>query len=562
MFPRLHRLPPPSSGRRRGPAKRALAAVLALTLVGFATTTTAATAETRSPAPALAGDAPHQLAQIHLGVKTYYTTHTMDDGVKLGAFVIQPTTPGPHPVLIAPSSWSMNGLEYVGAAQRLAYESGYLVVSYTSRGFWDSGGTVALAGPRDVADVRAMIDWATTKLPGDPSRVGMFGISYGAGLSLLTAAQDPRVKAVVAMSGWTDMTRSFAPNHTLNNGGLSVLIASGLVTGRMDSTGKAMIADWAAGRTGLVEEIGPSRSPVTYVDQLNKRGTPVMLANAWGDFLFPPGQIVDYYNRLTVPKRLQLAPGTHATTELPGAFGIPDTTWSDATRWLNHYVLGDANGIATEQPVRLVPQHTGPGLSSPKADKYQGFPSFAAVTTQTSRRYLTASGTAFVPGRTGTLASSPTSKWAWSITGASPSVADARIPAGMAFVARSAAAVFQTEKFPTGATIGGIPRAHLTLTASRNTGTVMAMLYEVPSNGGLAKPLSFQPVTWAAAPGSAVKIDIALEATHAKIAPGSRLALVIDSYDASYRTASKLGDKITFTSPAGDPSYLDLPFGG
>ena len=33
----------------------------------------------------------------------------------------------------------------------------------------------------------------------------MVGISYGAGLALLGAARDERIKAVVAMSGWSNM---------------------------------------------------------------------------------------------------------------------------------------------------------------------------------------------------------------------------------------------------------------------------------------------------------------------------------------------------------------------
>ena len=37
----------------------------------------------------------------------------------------------------------------------------------------------------------------------DIDRVAMVGISYGAGLALLGADRDPRVKVVVAMSGWT-----------------------------------------------------------------------------------------------------------------------------------------------------------------------------------------------------------------------------------------------------------------------------------------------------------------------------------------------------------------------
>ena len=38
----------------------------------------------------------------------------------------------------------------------------------------------------------------------DVDRVAMVGISYGAGLALLGADRDQRIKAVVAMSGWTE----------------------------------------------------------------------------------------------------------------------------------------------------------------------------------------------------------------------------------------------------------------------------------------------------------------------------------------------------------------------
>jgi len=47
-----------------------------------------------------------------------------------------------------PASWSAPSLEYVLAAAKLAKDSGYETISYTSRGFWDSGGTIQIAGPR------------------------------------------------------------------------------------------------------------------------------------------------------------------------------------------------------------------------------------------------------------------------------------------------------------------------------------------------------------------------------------------------------------------------------
>ena len=76
------------------------------------------------------------------GFSTSYQAIPGDGGTTLHAFVIRPTGrgDGPFPLVVLPSSWGVNDIEYVGAAAKLAYQSGYVVVSYTARGFWDSGG--------------------------------------------------------------------------------------------------------------------------------------------------------------------------------------------------------------------------------------------------------------------------------------------------------------------------------------------------------------------------------------------------------------------------------------
>ncbi len=100
-------------------------------------------------------------AHATVGSTTQKVRIPVDDGTELSALVITPTgTEGPHPLLVMPSAWSTNKLLYVGAAWKLARESGYQVISYTSRGFHESGGRIEVAGPRDVADARAIIDWA------------------------------------------------------------------------------------------------------------------------------------------------------------------------------------------------------------------------------------------------------------------------------------------------------------------------------------------------------------------------------------------------------------------
>jgi pimeloyl-ACP methyl ester carboxylesterase len=99
--------------------------------------------------------------------------------------------------------------------------AGYVVVSYTARGFGDgeSGGRVTLVGPDEMNDLSRVIDWVTN----DPDRVigpritklGVLGGSYGGGHSFQIAS-DPRVSAVIPLVGWTDLEQALYPNGAVN----------------------------------------------------------------------------------------------------------------------------------------------------------------------------------------------------------------------------------------------------------------------------------------------------------------------------------------------------------
>src|SRR5689334_21646212 len=72
-------------------------------------------------------------------------------GVTLKANVVAPAPAGRYPAIAFPSSWGLNDLEYLAQAGALAAR-GYVVVSYTPRGWWSSGGDIDTAGPLDMAD--------------------------------------------------------------------------------------------------------------------------------------------------------------------------------------------------------------------------------------------------------------------------------------------------------------------------------------------------------------------------------------------------------------------------
>lgn len=68
------------------------------------------------------------------------------DGVTLKANVVAPADSASHPALIFPSGWRLNDAEYLAQAVSLA-STGYVVVSYTPRGRYGSGGYIDTDGP-------------------------------------------------------------------------------------------------------------------------------------------------------------------------------------------------------------------------------------------------------------------------------------------------------------------------------------------------------------------------------------------------------------------------------
>ncbi|WP_404816613.1 CocE/NonD family hydrolase [Streptomyces thermolineatus] len=469
-----------------------------------------------------------------------------------------------YPMVVLPSSWSLNDLEYIAQAKKLA-DSGYVVVSYTSRGFWLSGGEIEVAGPEDVADISKVIDWALANTPADEDRIGMAGISYGAGLSLMGAAFDERVKAVVALSGWADLVESLFTGRTQKLQASLMLGGSGYLTGRPGDELKTVLGDFLAGRYDKEAELrawGKERSPATHVDRINANGTAVMMGNAWGDSLFPPDQLGAFYEKLEGPKRLEFRPGDHATAEATGLFGLPNDVWQDGVRWLDHHLKGADNGIDAERPVRLK-SRTGGG--------YEGYASWSALATEHKRLPLGRKGWLLGTGELGVGAEAD-----WS-TGIGTNL-DSGANGGIIFLSnladqlvqqppsvsvpllpRTVSAVWQSEKYGTAQRVRGSAKLHTTVTPSDDRGTLMAYLYDVDSLG-TGKLVTHSAFTFTdRTPGRPFTLDLDLTATSYDVPAGHRLALVVDTVDPLYLEHNALGTTLTFSSTAADPSWLSVP---
>ncbi|MGW0775518.1 CocE/NonD family hydrolase [Streptomyces sp. NPDC002835] len=529
--------------------------VLRTTAIG--TVSAALLAGSATAAPAALPAAPAQV-QAPLQQETDGSTASPDirfvdieghGGTVLKANVVTPAGAaggGTYPVVVLPTSWAMPQIEYLAQAQKLA-ASGYVVVSYNSRGFWQSGGEIETAGPPDIADASRVIDWALANTPADPGRVGMAGVSYGAGISLLAAAKDERIKAVVALSGWADLIDSIYSGRTQHLQAAAMLSGAGYLTGRPSAELQQIMSDFLTSNLAREQQMiewGRKRSPAAYLDEINANGAAIMLGNAWGDSLFPPNQYADFYERLDVPKRLEFRPGDHATAEATGLLGLPNDTWHSAQRWLDHHLKGAGNGVDREQPVRIKTRSTG---------AYETYPDWKSV--GADRHKIELGGAKRI--------------WANVDSGANggtiflSSLLDqfAQLPptASIPLLPRSFAAVWQSERYQAGQQVRGTAELHTTATSTKESGTLVAYLYDVGPLG-LGKLVSHAPYTFhGKEPGRPFAVDLELFSTAYDVPAGHRLAVVVDTVDPLYIEHNPSGAQLTFSSPAADPSYLSVP---
>ncbi|GAB3734335.1 CocE/NonD family hydrolase [Nocardiopsis nanhaiensis] len=518
-------------------------------------------AATVSPTPAAADTA---------GSTISYETIVSHDDTELKAKVITPTgTEGPHPLLVMPSAWATPHILYVGAAKRLAEESGYQVVAYSSRGFWDSGGGIEVAGPEDRADASAVIDWALDNTEADADRIGMAGISYGGGISLLTAAEDERVKAVGSMSGWADLEASLYPNETIDEQSAELLLLAGNLLGTPGETLQEMEREYRNGNVDPILEHAPDRSAATKVDEINANGTAVMIAHGWNDGMFPVSHLADFHEELSGPKRLMLAPGDHATQEAFGAVGLPNETWEDLTRWFDHHLKGEDNGIGAEDPVHVKPNNGGGDWTS--------HPDWPSVTTGSDQYYLDQPSTDW--GRwqsSGAMEPEPATGWEYDfrtgigttarsgtviVSGALQQFFDVPTGVSLPTVDRHRAAVWTSPDYPDGARVAGTPEVTFTFTPTAEEQSVYVYLYAM-NDRGTGALLSHAPYTLRdGTPGEPVTVETELSSVVWDVPAGHRLAVVVDSDDARYTSESGIGNTVEVSSPEENPTQVTIPFG-
>ncbi len=139
-----------------------------------------------------------------------------DDRVQLDSTMYVPERT-PAPAVLLPHGFGGDKNSVTREASELA-ERGFVVLTYSARGFGRSTGQIALNDPdREIADASQLVDYLAGRPEvlldedGDP-RVGVTGASYGGAVALLLAGTDDRVDAIAPVMTYNDLGQALLPN--------------------------------------------------------------------------------------------------------------------------------------------------------------------------------------------------------------------------------------------------------------------------------------------------------------------------------------------------------------
>jgi predicted acyl esterase len=281
----------------------------------------------------------------------------MGDGVAVATTIYLPD--GPPPAAGWPAVIMLHGvggargeLAEVAEAQYVAND--YAVLTFDTRGHGHSGGVAGLAGPDEVADVRALFERLAARPDVDGARIGGWGVSAGGATILRAAVEGVPFAALVPHMTWSDLYGALLPQNLAKSGVLSGFVQSL----ERPSALLARVRDDALGGRNLGELRGISAERSTAA-RLGGLRTPTFWIQGKRDFAFDMLQAIDAYRRLAGPKRLYLGNLGHA----PSAFAADDAAYflAQGRLWCDRFVKGVPNGIENRLPIEFATTPYVPG---------------------------------------------------------------------------------------------------------------------------------------------------------------------------------------------------------
>jgi ABC-2 type transport system ATP-binding protein len=427
-------------------------------------------------------------------------------------------------------------------------ERGFVVLTYSARGFGESTGLISMNAPDfEIADAARIIDYLATRPevvttnPGDPV-VGFAGGSYGGALALMIAGYDDRVDAIAADITWNDLETSLFGQSVLSDAGLGVFkqlwsgffFSAGLVTtdGQVTQCGR-FAPDWcaaysAAAAQGVLtdeaRQLMARSSPAGITDRI---AVPTLLGGGQSDSLFPLNQTnANAEQILTANPGVPLKVVWHAGGH-DGGISEEDRLRALTADWFDAH-LGAGAEVSTDFEVSRV-------QGSAFSDREQG-----SVTTLGAAQYPGINGTSTIAIDVAGAEQSVLAP-AGGVPAALSSLPGAGGLASLAgsfltFTLPNQTATFTSEPLDQSVLIVGAPRIRLTIASDEPDVTLFASLRTIGPTGqpvlpqGLVAPIRLTDV---GPLGRTVEVELPTIVT--EVAAGERIAIVIGTTDQAYR---------------------------
>jgi predicted acyl esterase len=254
--------------------------------------------------------------------------------------------------------YSVNRLEAFARA-------GLIAVAYDARGFGQSGGMATVAGPAEMADLDAVLDYVAAHYPTN-GLVGLVGQSYGGGEAYQAIAGDPRITTIAPFYGWVDLYQGLLPGNVPKAEWTALLLGIGEVGGKAQVS--PMVYDWlqkASTRTDL-ETVHAQMDARSALGRLAAVPKPILVCQGMQETLFPQADLAWG----------QAAGFTRATIVTGGHGSDPPLCWSRALDWMQYFVAGKDTKVDAWPALTTV---DASGLGEPLS-----YPTFPASTAQTS----------------------------------------------------------------------------------------------------------------------------------------------------------------------------------
>jgi ABC-2 type transport system ATP-binding protein len=458
----------------------------------------------------------------------------MDGGVRLDTsyFTAGPASPRRPAVLLA-HGFGGSKADVRAEAEKLARD-GYAVLTWSARGFGRSTGKIGLNDPKaEVADVSRLLDWLARRPEvrldgsGDP-RVGVAGASYGGAISLLAAANDPRVDAIAPSITYWNLADALFPNGVFKKLWAGIFINSGGGCARFEPELCAMYDRVAesgkpdAAATKLLQE----RSPSAVGDRIK---VPTLITQGQSDSLFTLGQ-ADAMARAVkangAPVDVDWIAGGHDGGEME-----TDRVTSRVVSWFDRY-LKDDKGVGTGPAFRVtrtggVDSTDGAALlRGASSDTYPGLDGGRRTIELTGReqRFQNPAG------------ASPPAISALPGLGGSGGLAQlSTLGLGVSLDFPGQYARFESAPFRDDLRITGSPTVTVHVESSTDDAVLFGKVYDV-GPGGTQQVLPSQLVTPVRVEGakSGKDVSLTLPAVDHAVRKGHRLRLVLASTDLGY----------------------------